>query len=145
MTRVDFYILSEPRREVRARFACRVVEKAYQRGYRIHLHAGSGDEARALDDLLWTWREDSFLPHRLLADGNGPEVIRIGHGAESWPAADVLVNLAPEVPAFFSGYPRVVEIVTQDPETTRLGREHYRFYRERGYPLNTHDLREKQP
>jgi DNA polymerase-3 subunit chi len=49
----------------------------------------------------------------------------------------VLVNLAPQVPEFFSRYERVAEVVDANAERRELSRERYRFYRDRGYKLNT--------
>lgn len=143
MTRVDFYILAEAQPQARLRFACRLVDKVSQLGHRTHIHTGSESDARQLDDLLWTFRQDSFLAHEIFTEGSdpGPVVACIGRGAD-WPAADLLVNLAGDIPPFFSRYERVIEIVTQDPATTEAGRDHYRFYRDRGYPLTSHDLRE---
>ena len=146
MTRVDFYILAEAQPQARLRFACRLVDKASQLGHRVHLHTDSETDSRQLDELLWTFRQDSFLAHGILTEGGdpGPVVACIGHGPD-WPEADLLVNLAGEIPPFFSRYDRVMEIVTRDPATTETGRLHYRFYRDRGYPLTSHDLRESAP
>jgi DNA polymerase-3 subunit chi len=54
------------------------------------------------------------------------------------PAA-VLVNLHPEPPAFFSRFERLAEVVGADDEQLAAGRARYRFYRERGYELKSHD------
>jgi len=52
----------------------------------------------------------------------------------------VLVNLHAEPPPFFSRFERLAEIVGVDD--VPAGRERFRFYRERGYEMRTHDLRE---
>jgi len=52
----------------------------------------------------------------------------------------VLINLRAEQPPYFSRFERLIEIVSLDDEDRRLARERYRFYRERGYPLDSHDL-----
>ena len=53
---------------------------------------------------------------------------------------EVLINLADEVPDFFSRYARVAEIVDADAIRREKGRERFRFYRDRGYQLQTHQL-----
>ena len=58
---------------------------------------------------------------------------------QAGPAA-VLVNLHAEPPPFFSRFERLAEIVGVDD--VPAGRERFRFYRERGYEMRTHDLRE---
>ena len=52
----------------------------------------------------------------------------------------LLINLAPQVPETFGRYERLAEIVGASTETRERGRERYRFYRERGYTLQTHQL-----
>ncbi|MCB1868124.1 MAG: DNA polymerase III subunit chi [Gammaproteobacteria bacterium] len=141
MTQVDFYILSEAATGDRFTLACRLAEKIWQQGRRIYLHTDSEAESRHLDRLLWTYREGSFIPHGL-ADRADPALnpILIGHGDNAGEEHDVLVNLASEVPGFFSRFERVVEPVDSNSAVRLAGRSRYRFYRDRGYPLNSHDI-----
>lgn len=139
MTRVDFYILPDARPLGRERVACRLAEKAYQHGQKLYIHAESGAQASALDELLWTFKQHSFIPHARVESAE-PAPVVIGRAAE--PPADcaLLINLDVEVPLFFSRFERVMEIV--DGEDTRRvqGRGRFRFYQDRGYPLDTHKL-----
>lgn len=143
MTRVDFYILEASGAESRLPFACRLADKAYQQGHRVHLHTPSAALAQRLDQLLWTFRQDSFLPHALVDDPTADVDAPVGIGCRDapWPDATVLINLDLTVPIFFSRFERVIEIVTQDEPTRLAARESFRFYRDRGYPLESHDLR----
>ncbi|MED5461998.1 MAG: DNA polymerase III subunit chi, partial [Pseudomonadota bacterium] len=70
MARVDFYILQTSGELARQQFACRLAEKAYKLDNRIHIHVSEPEAAARLDDLLWTFRGGSFVPHELL--GNTP-------------------------------------------------------------------------
>ena len=47
-----------------------LVEKTLERGWRAVVQAGSEERVEALDTLLWTYREESFLPHGTKRDGN---------------------------------------------------------------------------
>lgn len=141
MTQVDFYILPEAQGEGRELFACRLAEKAYHLGHFLYIHAGDQEQARRVDELLWTFKPGSFIPHGLASgDNGGEERIIIGHAGEPPLETDVLINLSPSVPMFFSRFLRVAEIIAGDEEQKRLGRERFRFYRDRGYPMNTHNL-----
>ncbi len=141
MTRVDFYLLSDAASLGRERIACRLAEKAYQLGHRVYIHAESSDLARRLDDLLWTFRAGSFVPHALFpCDASHVPPVLIGHNDAPADSHDVLINLATEVPTFFSRYERVAEVIDQDEQRKRAGRERFRFYRDRGYALETHPL-----
>lgn len=138
MTRVDFYVVQAGSRE---HTACKLVEKAYQQGHRVYVHAESAGHARQLDELLWTFRDGSFLPHECYEPGNSCESpIVVGHHEAPETDADVLINLAAAVPLFFSRFLRVAEIIGGDEQARQTGRERYRFYRDRGYPLDTHEL-----
>ena len=141
MTRVDFYVLDSGGDAARNTLACRLVEKAWLRGHQIYVHAPSAEEARRLDDLLWTFRAGSFVPHRILEGTDDAQCpVHIGCGAEAASATDVLINLAAEVPPFFSRFERVIEVVTPEAPQRDQARERYRFYRDRGYALESHNI-----
>lgn len=141
MTRVDFYLLGHGGGDDRARVACRLAEKAYRLGHRVYLLAPDAATASELDELLWTFSQGSFVPHGLAGAADAAEQpVLVGH-AEPPPAFhDVLVSLAGEIPAWFSRFSRVAELVGADEDSKARGRERFRFYRERGYPLDTHNL-----
>ncbi len=141
MTRIDFYILSDRASGDRYHLSCRLAEKAWQQGHRVYLHTGSEQEAQQMNRLLWTFRQGSFLPHALVASADTRQnPILIGHGPEAGEEHDVLINLTHETPPFFSRFQRVAEPIDRDQTVRQAGRERYRFYRDRGYPLQTHDI-----
>lgn len=142
MTRVDFYVLQENKANSRGIFSCRLIEKIYKTGHKILLHVQDEQQAEIMDDLLWTWRQGSFIPHEHCQAGKSAEspVIINYHPEPETDMQDVLINLAPEVPLFFSQFDRVAEIIDQNEQTRQSGRERYRFYQERGYPLESHDI-----
>ncbi len=143
MTRVDFYILSGETAAGLQRLACKLVDKAWQRGMRTLINVADADSAAQLDELLWTFRDVSFLPHA--RSGGGTEgaglAALIGCNEEPEQQLDLLINLGPKVPTFFSRFERVAELVDSEPQRRDAGRERFRFYRDRGYPLDTHNLR----
>lgn len=144
-TRVSFYVLSGAEPAARLSYACRLAEKAYKLENRIHAHAGDSAMARRLDELLWTFRQGSFVPHELLTPALQPEApITIGSadadGPIEPPAADLLINLADDVPAFFKRYPRIAEIIDGSPASREAGRARHRFYRDQGLEPETHEV-----
>jgi DNA polymerase-3 subunit chi len=142
MTQVDFYILDDPAADARQRFACRLAEKAWQQGNRVYIHTGDPALSSHMDDLLWTFRQGSFVPHGLDEDAEADEAgVHIGHGEEPRHHDEVLINLGSEIPLFFSRFRRVAEVVDADEENRRAGRERFRFYRDRGYPLESHSIK----
>lgn len=141
MTRVDFYLLGQ-NAEARERMACRLTEKVWRLGHRVFLHVADPPAAQALDDLLWVFADGSFVPHGLHDSGAASDEhpVLIGHGEPPADWNDVLINLAPEVPQWFSRFTRVAELVGAAETDKAHGRDRFRFYRERGYPLETHNL-----
>lgn len=144
MTQVDFYVLDSDSDEARLRLACKIVDKATQLDNHVFVHATSDEEARKLDELLWTFSQGSFIPHRIVREALAEpplEPVLIGVNQPPAPGRwDVLVNLAAEVPEFFSRYERVAEVVDANASRREQSRERYRFYRDRGYKLNTHQV-----
>jgi len=141
MTRVDFYILQDSRLDARHEFICKLAEKAYKRGHHVYINTASDQQLNLLDELLWTFRDGSFLPHKRYCTGEPDEQpILLGHAIEPDGPDDVLVNLADDIPAFFSRFNRVAELVGGDDTQRETARERYRFYKDRGYTLNTHKL-----
>ncbi len=139
MTRVDFYILPLSDEAQRLQFACKLTEKAWNLGHRVLLYADSEAQANALDQLLWQTRPESFLPHNNAADKQ-PAPIEISCEDDPGDHHDVLINLALEIPGFFSRFERVSEIVCQEPQQLTASRERWKFYQDRGYPLKSHKL-----
>ncbi len=138
MTKVDFYILEKSSCQ---QVACRLAEKAYGLGKRIYIHTDTEQQTQHMDDLLWTFREGSFVPHQQHQVGSSSESpIQIGCHQSPETDCEVLINLATEVPLFFSRFLRVAELIGTNPTAKEQGRERFRFYRDRGYSLDTHKL-----
>lgn len=141
MTRIDFYVSKDTDPAARHILACRIAEKAYKLGNRIHIHTDSTEQTQLIDDLLWTFRNGSFLPHQKNTDADDSNTaITIGNDKDLDSEADVLINLAQDIPSFFSHFERVVELVDDDPQYKLQARARYKFYRDRGYDLKTHKL-----
>lgn len=137
---MDFYILDAGGERSRWHFACRLAEKAYKLDNRVHILAADAQAANQLDELLWTWRDGSFLPHDL-ATGKTPAPVTIG--CETQPPSagyDLLINLTDELPGDISAFPRVAEIVTSDEQQRRQSRQRFAGYRDQGHELETHKL-----
>lgn len=140
MTRISFYLLADSGPEARLRVACRLAEKAYLQGQGVYLHADGPAQAQRLDEQLWSFRDGAFVPHARY-DEEYREPVVIGHEAAAQPPqTGVLINLAEVVPAFFGRFDRLLEIVSAGEEARGRARERFRFYRDRGYDLETHEL-----
>ncbi len=139
MTRVDFYILDSADSVNRSLFVCRLAEKAWRMGHTIHIQTNQLADAESLDELLWNFKAEAFIPHAL-APTIKSTPIHIGYGGTVSQHHDLLINLCNEVPLFFSSFERVAEVVTQAPDQLAISRERFRFYRQRGYALESHKI-----
>lgn len=136
MTEVLFYITDQAGEGVQATLAWRIAEKAWRQGHRLYVHCRDDAQVRALDEHFWRQPLTGFLPHGTGAD----EPVRLGHGDDPGEHHDVLINLAPTVPDFVTRFARVAEMITGDPPLREAGRQRFRFYRDRGLPIRTHNL-----
>ncbi|WP_024326575.1 DNA polymerase III subunit chi [Thioalkalivibrio sp. AKL19] len=139
MTHVSFYLLKDPAPEARLRFACRLAKKASGQGHRVHIHTGSLELTRTLDEWLWTFEDTAFLPHSTdVRDTDVPVSLHEAHAPSD--RCDVLINLAPDVPEYCGRFERVADIVGGEEPEREAGRARYRFFKERGYPLEHHNI-----
>ncbi len=142
---VDFYIVRAAAAHERLRTACRLAEKAWRKGHRVFIHTDSNETARSLDDMLWSYRQDSFVPHALYGDclkanAESLEPVLVGDGTTQPADIDVLINLTETVPSFADSSTRIAEIVGAGKAARHAGRIRYRDYRDRGIPIQQHNL-----
>ncbi len=142
MPRVDFYVLERTGERARQLLACKLAEKAYRLDHTVYIHAGSTADAERLDELLWTFRDGSFVPHCLYgsSDGTHDSAVVIGCDEGHAENRDLLINLCDDIPTFADAFPRVAELVTSDDSCRQQSRKRYAEYREQGYTINTHNL-----
>ena len=137
MTRIDFYTNVADKLAT----ACRIVAKGYGVGSRIVVCCPDAETAQRIDRLLWISPPTGFIPHCYSTDALGPSTPVIIDCLGEEPVHDqVLVNLIPGRPAFFGRFERLIEIVTSEPEDLAQARERFKFYRDRGYEMRTHDM-----
>ena len=117
MTQVDFHSKVPDK----LNYACRLVRKARAAGMKVVLFAESRAQLTALDEMLWTFSEQDFLPH-----------------GQALPHHQVLVNVSRSTPEHFARFERMFEIVSTDEDDLLAGRERYKQYQQRGYPLTHH-------
>jgi len=144
MTQVDFYLTQSNQLKHALITACRLTQKALNQGHDVFIHADDAHQAEQIDKLLWTFNQRSFIPHAVIeGDNDKPcyEKVVIAYDHDHEVKHDVLINLAPRIPEFFSRFKRVAEIVSSDEEQRQQAREKFKFYRDRGYELNTHELK----
>ncbi len=143
MTEIDFYILPASDDAQRLAFACRLAEKAVDKGHRVIIATASGNEAEQLDKLLWHYSPESFLPHRRITAQSSVDAycpVDITDSEHYLDHHDVLINLHRNIPPCFSRFERYAEIVIQQEDILANSREHWSFFQHRGYPVQSRRL-----
>ncbi len=139
MTRIDFYVEARDRIEV----ACRLAAKAIQAKTRMLVYAPDETILARLDRLLWTHAPTGFIPHCMSHDPLAAETpILIARNVDDPPLDGLILNLADAFPPTFARFNRVLEIVSRDETDKAHARDRFRFYRDRGYPIETHNMSE---
>lgn len=137
MTEVSFYTHAPDKLAV----ACKLAAKSLAQKLHVLIYAPDQPVAEKLDRLLWTQSSLSFLPHCRDTDKLAKETpIHIGTSADRLGSPDILINLSQETPPQFSRFSRLLEILGTDEPDLESGRQRYRFYKDRGYQLTSHNL-----
>lgn len=137
MTQIDFYTHVQDKQLL----ACKLSAKAQEQGLRVLVLTQDENAAASMDQLLWRIPATGFLPHCRARDPLAevtPVIVDCDPGELTHD--QLLLNLGSERPAFFSRFQRLIEIVTTDESDRLAARERFRFYRDRGYEIRSHDM-----
>jgi len=140
MTKISFYILQGTQADDRQHFACRLAEKAFKLGHQVYIHTDNAEQCEQLNQVLWSFRADSFVPHEVNEGQDSDCPVLIGHDKPPAKLMDFIINVSNNQPSFFSQFERMAELLNEHEAIKTAGRERYRFYQQRGYELATHKL-----
>ena len=140
MARADFYLIQKERfREDPLLLVCELAKRGYAANLPMLILARDSAQAEALDDLLWSFDPDEYLPHQIVGDDEDELCpILIATPDMDVPARPLLVNLRDEVPA--GSFDRVLEVVPADPSARGPLRERWKHYQSLGFDLNKYDM-----
>jgi DNA polymerase-3 subunit chi len=140
MPRADFYLIDKPRfRDEPLLLVCELVKKALAARLQILVLTRDFAQAEALDDLLWAFDDDAFIPHQLAGNDDDDEtaVLIAPPGVET---ADrpLVINLRDTCAT--GSFDRVLEVVAADPAEREGSRTRWGQYRRDGFEVNKHDM-----
>jgi DNA polymerase-3 subunit chi len=141
MPRADFYLLDKPRfRQEPLLLVCELAKKAFAADQPMLVLARDAAQAEALDDLMWSFDPDDYLPHQIagMDDGDDDTPILIATPDMDIPARALLVNLRDAAPA--GSFQRVLEVVPADPSARVPLRERWKHYQALGFEVNKYDM-----
>ena len=141
MPRADFYLIDKPRfREQPLLLVCELAKRGYAANLSILVLARDAAQAEALDDLLWSFDPDEYLPHQIagMDEGDDDTPILIATPDMDIPARAMLLNLRDAAPT--GSFERVLEVVPADPSARGPLRERWKHYQSLGFEVNKHDM-----
>lgn len=137
MTEIDFCFNVADKLRLVSRYAAKSVKQEN----RLFIFAPDERVAGEVCRALWSFEQTSFIPHCRSRDALAAETpVIVDHAAEPLIHDDMLLNLAPDYPPFFSRFKRLIEIVGNEEEDKAAARDRFRFYRDRGYEIRRHDM-----
>lgn len=136
---VDFYLLGDASLQA-GKLACRLAMMAWERKQRIYIITATHASARELDEQMWQYPEQRFLPHATPDDPNSAKApVIIGTLSDLNPT-DVVINLCPDAVPQTERYQRVLEIVPFADSERKASRVKYKTYRDLGIKPQTHEI-----
>lgn len=141
MPRADFYLIDKPRfREQPLLLVCELAKRGYAANLSILVLARDAAQAEAIDDLMWSFDPDEYLPHQIagMDEGDDDTPILIATPDMDIPARQMLLNLRDAAPT--GSFERVLEVVPADPSARGPLRERWKHYQSLGFEVNKHDM-----
>lgn len=140
MTRIDFYSHVSDKEKL----ACVLCAKAMASGLKVFVLTQDLAATERMNQLLWEHPPAAFMPHGRAADAQAGDLpVIVDHDSSQLPHDGLLINMTAEVPAFFSRFERLVEIVSLDETDAAQARNRYRAYQRRGYQVKNHSMQAK--
>jgi DNA polymerase-3 subunit chi len=140
MPRADFYLIAKPRfRAEPLRLVCELAKRAFAAEQPTLILTRSQDQAEALDELLWAFDEDAFIPHQLAGDDDDAiTAVLIAPPGVATADRPLVINLRDEcAPGLFE---RVLEVVPADEAERAGSRERWKTYKAAGFEVAKHDM-----
>ncbi len=141
MPRADFYLIDKPRfREQPLLLVCELARRGYAANLPILVLACDAAQAEALDDLLWSFDPDEYLPHQIVGTDEGEDdtpILIAAPDADTAPRP-LLINLRDAAPT--GAFERVLEVVPADPAARGPLRERWKHYQALGFDVAKHDM-----
>ncbi|WP_440054076.1 DNA polymerase III subunit chi [Pseudoalteromonas sp. T1lg65] len=140
-----FYVLKhndEPAANIPAHFdlAAQTAASLYREGHRIFIYVDNIQDAQLIDEHLWCFDAERFVPHNLQGEGpKGGAPVEIG---EMPPVArrPILINLAKVIPDFIRRFEQVYDFVPVEASAKQAARERFKQLRNIGATISTEDF-----
>jgi DNA polymerase-3 subunit chi len=140
MARADFYLIDKPRfRDDPLLLVCELAKKAYSAEQPTLILARSEEQAHALDEKLWEFDDNAFIPHQIAGDDDDAiTAVVIAPPGVTTQDRPLVINLRDQCAE--GTFDRVLEVVAADSAERDGSRERWSEYRRRGFEVAKHDM-----
>jgi len=116
--------------------ACHQAAKFYRNNQKVFIYTKNQEDAHEIDEMLWAFEPDSFVPHNLTGEGpRGGAAVEI-----SWQMPTsrrpILINLTSTVPNFAGQFSTIIDFVPAEETLKQQARERFRTCRQWGFAVN---------
>lgn len=141
-----FHILAQGSPAARNLHTARLTDKAWQQGDRVGIVCDTMQQAQDLDDLLWNFSPDAFIPHSIVPDSattccDPVGILLCAPAAEDW---DTVIILSDTLPADAERFKRLALVAHNDEAVLTQARLHFKQLRALGIEPRVHDQRKKE-
>ncbi|MGV3592023.1 MAG: DNA polymerase III subunit chi [Gammaproteobacteria bacterium] len=139
--KANFYLLKQADAHACRLLACRLAEQQAKQGQRVCLLADTPEAAQELDQLLWTFTPESFVPHALAGDPAASTLpVVVTHGNEAPAGTTCILNLGSEAPMNQPTLNAIAEFVPNEDDAKARSRARWNLYKQLGYELQHHQV-----
>ena len=141
MARADFYLIAKPRfLDKPLLLVCELARKANDSGQPALILVSSAAQAEALDELLWEFDPDAYIPHQIAGTDEDDDItpVLIVPPEMLPPMRPLVINLRNE--PVTGEFTRVLEVVPADASAREPLRARWKFYKERGLTVQKFDM-----
>ena len=134
MTRVTFCIVEDEQEASRKKLSCSLASEICYRRNRSHILTSDEEYSKAIDELLWEYPEDRFVPHEVGIEPSTACLVTIDHRCPAQNSDTTLVNTTQDIPANAEEFQEIFEVFLHSER--QHAREIYRAYREKSFELD---------
>lgn len=148
-TQVDFYITKTADINAVLALVCKLSQKAFLNDYQIMIQTQDTQQSQSLDELLWTFSDDAFIPHQIIPDEDNSRSLienEVGicakiEAQDTQRQKQILINLNPNTDIeLHTHFERVIEVIWDQDTVKTQGRKRFKHYKELDITPNTHNL-----
>ncbi len=144
MKQADIYLIKGSSFSDQVQFCCRLAEKAFKQNMTMHIQTSEAYQNEALNEALWSYKAESFLPHAV-GQGNAEsapitiDTSTLSHNNQGH--RELLILLGQELPSNLNEFQRVTMIVPDQEELLSAARTNYKTLKTKRIDVKIHDLR----